>query len=228
MNIQHTLLATLIAISATSAFADDMAGMSMEKDNSAIRGTASVDSNRSYGPVNPVLETASKYTDRTRLPCSNPTTLTLNSPTSGAAHINLIDYSAAQQAALGNPIFHQMVANKQFGYTFEFKTPTGCCEIGNGTLTVYYRAVQGGSSAASSDAGNDSGALIRNGVGVGGGHIYSQFPFAAGTQKVVSYSVPAGWIASGRVSMISQDDTAVDHITLTAQMCCVHATPATP
>ncbi len=229
LTLTQTLLALALSISASSAFADDMTTMHMagEASNSS-RGNSAIDSSRSYGPVNPGLESSSKYVDRGRLPCSNPTTLTLNTPTSGPAHINPTDFSAAQQAALGSPSFHQLIANKQFGYTFDFKTPGGCCEIGAGTLTVYYRAVQGGSSANSSDAGNDVGELIRNGVGSGGGHIYTQFPFAAGTQKVVNYSVPAGWIASGRVSFIAEDDTAVDHATLTAQMCCVHATPATP
>jgi hypothetical protein len=206
----QTLLALALAASASSAFA----------------GGPSFDSSRVL-TQGPALGGAAIAVSRP-LPCSNPTTLTINTPTAGVANIDVLHDFSHQQPALGAPIFHQTTANKQFGYTFNFKMPEGCCEVSAGKLTVYYRAVQGGSSATSSDAGNDIGELIRNGVGSGGGPIYSSFPFAAGTTTVKTYTVPANWIASGRVSFIAEDDTAVDHATLTAQMCCVHMTPVTP
>jgi hypothetical protein len=222
--INHTgsaLITLVLAISATSAFADNSAmssNMKASDSRTNLEGRAYTEAPRLSGSAMEV----------TRLPCNNPTTLTVNSPTSGPAHFSTLDFTPSQQAGIGSPIFHQMTNNKQFAYTFEFKTPGGCCEIGAATLTVYYRAIQGGSSATAADAGNDAGGPIRHGVGVGGGHIYTQFPFVAGSQKTVSYSIPAGWIASGRVSFNAEDDTAVDHATLTAQMCCVHATTATP
>jgi hypothetical protein len=206
LTTRQALLALTLAVSASAAFAGDMAGMRMLETASAMP--------------------ASNEVRPTRLPCNNPTTLTINSPTSGPATFDPTDFLSSQIPALGSPIFHQTTANKQFAYTFKFKLPEGCCEVSAGKMTVYYRAIQGGSSNNSSDSGNDAGGPIRHGYGLGGGQLYSQFPVIAGSTLVKTYTIPAGWMASGRVSLSAEDDTAVDHISLTAQMCCVHDTPA--
>ena len=165
LNTTQTLLALALAVSASSAFA----------------GGPSFDSGRVLTEKNTAMEGAAIAINR--LPCSNPTTLTINSPTSGPAAYDPQDFPAQHAAGLTS-IFHQTTANKQFDYTFKFKMPEGCCEVAPGKLTVYYRAVQGGSSSTAADAGNDLGSLVRNGVGQpGGGAIYSSFPFAAGTQN---------------------------------------------
>lgn len=126
-------------------------------------------------------------------------------------------------------VFNQTQSNKHFGHTFQFKAGEGaCCQANPGVLTVTYRALTNGTSNKTADAGNDGGGPVRNGVALGGsyGYIWPATGVTAGQTVTKSYQIPASWIASGRVSFMAQDDTAVVKATLTVSGCCVHRTEA--
>lgn len=124
--------------------------------------------------------------------------------------------------------------NQNFGDTFSLKQTGKCCEYNAGTLTVTYRALQGGCKGSSTSA-NDAGGLIYHGAGVAGssGFIPWHWHNSPGCAQYVStgdvvtvvYTVPANIVASGRVSFSEEDDTAVVSATLRVTGCCVNPTP---
>lgn len=124
---------------------------------------------------------------------------------------------------------NQTQSNKHFGHTFQFTPPAdgGCCQYNDGTLVVTYKAVNKGTSNKTSDAGNDTSGLVRNGASApGGGFLWPNTGVAAGTVLTKTFTVPASWMASGRVSFYAQDDTAVTKATLSMSRCCI--TPTRP
>lgn len=162
--------------------------------------------------------------------CPNPQQITITMPSSGVgpspASPTLSDFPPP---SAGWPVtgsaFNQTQSDKQFGHTFNFKRPQAeCCQYGDGVLTVTYKALSSGAS-------NDAGGPFRNGQAfnsmqpTGYNHIWGNAPVAVGTVVTKSYPIPAGWIASGRVSFGAQDDTAVVKATLQINGCCLTPTP---
>ena len=128
--------------------------------------------------------------------------------------------------------------NQNFGDTIHFKKPNSrCCQFNAGSLTVTYRALQGGCIHSSTSA-NDAGGLIYHGAGVPGssGFIPWYWHSIAGCKQGVStgdtvtvvYAVPASIVATGRVSFSEEDDSAIVSATLRVSGCCVQPTQIRP
>lgn len=163
-------------------------------------------------------------------PCPHPVALTLTSPASQTTQY-AADFPTTLNVA--GAVFNQTQTNKHFGHTFQFKPPEGkCCQANPGVLTVTYKALSNGSSHKSTDAGNDGGGPVRNGVALnnmqpgGYNYIWPANGVTAGQTTVKTYSIPASWVASGRVSLMAQDDTAVVKAVLQVSGCCVTPTQA--
>ncbi|MDO8802620.1 hypothetical protein [Phenylobacterium sp.] len=116
--------------------------------------------------------------------------------------------------------------NKFFLHTFQWKPPQ-CCQILGATLTITLRANQAGTSAAGSDAGNDSMGVMSNGVAFPGlnGAVYTAFPVAINQPTtrvyVMSAAALAAMNADNRLSFYVQDDTRVLSAKLQINRCCV-------
>ena len=156
--------------------------------------------------------------------CPHPHNVTLTP--SGAPTPDLREFPA--NSNVGGSVWNQTVFNKHFGHTFRFEQPKGdCCQYSPGVLTVTYKALDGG-GVGSSSSSNDGGGAVHKGLSVPGayGYIFGNAPVATGTVVTKTYTIPAGIMASGKVSLYAQDDTAVVSATLRISGCCV--TPTRP
>lgn len=113
--------------------------------------------------------------------------------------------------------------NTCFRYTFKWRPETECCQCTNATLTIKYKSLQGGQSATSNDAGNDSMSLWSNGSAIPGTSqaLYSNFPFQPGQTGTKTIPIKCEWLKGNRLSLILQDDTAVVSATLDVVGCCI-------
>jgi hypothetical protein len=159
--------------------------------------------------------------------CPQPVTMMLTAQSSSST-LHSADFPSGLNVSSSSLNHTQL--NKHYGYTFEFKPPaTGCCQFNEGILTVSYKTLSKGTSNKTSDAGNDTGGPVRNGTSAAGaGYIWPNSGVASGATTTKTYTIPAEWIASGRVSFYSQDDTAVTSATLRVSGCCVTNTRPAP
>jgi hypothetical protein len=162
--------------------------------------------------------------------CPHPVGLTLTAQSGPATQV-ASDFPSSWNVA--GAVFNDTQTDRQFGHTFVFKVPEGkCCQANDGRLVVTYRALTTGRGHQSTDAGNDAGGPVRNGVALNnmqpGGYNYIWPAGGVAQNQTVtrSYAIPASWVASGRVSFIAQDDTAVVKAVLMVSGCCV--TPIQP
>ena len=154
------------------------------------------------------------------VPCPIP--MHINLTASSGATPYAADFPAKCSGGYGSTLNGNKF-NTCFRYTFKWKPKTECCECIKGTLTVNYRSIQGGQSATSNDAGNDSMSLWSNGSAVAGTSqpLYSTFPFSAGQTGTKTIPLKCEWLKNNRLSFIVQDDTAVTSATLDVVGCCI-------
>lgn len=159
-----------------------------------------------------------------RSSCPAPLNLTLQ----GAAPIVLVtaDFTPAQ---LNNQVgFNYGGTDKQFLYTFRWDRRHKCCQITSAVLTLVMKANSGGQSSTSSDAGNDSFAMMHLGVGVPGNSagVYNHWPFNPGQGSTRTLSLNAAGLAiinqENHLSLAVQDDTMVQAVTLQLSGCCLN------
>lgn len=111
--------------------------------------------------------------------------------------------------------------DRHFRHTFTWKSPTDCCQAVRGTLTFKYKALQGGQSATSPNAGNDGVIIYKNGSNLLGLPIYTTFPFPAGYTGTKTIQLTAAMLTNNNLSFQVQDDTAVISATLDVDICCI-------
>ena len=121
-------------------------------------------------------------------------------------------------------VYNQTAINQIFEDTFVLpKPPPGdCCQYQSGTLTVTYRALQGGPANSSTSANDDAGLgpmrPTNNWTRV---WLNNTGSVATGAVKTITYPIPPAMIASGSVIFGVEDDTAVVSATLSISGCCV-------
>ncbi len=159
------------------------------------------------------------------VPCPAPFSATIEATT---PHIVAADFNAAQlanhQEALG-----YTVANKGYAHTFEWKPNAPCCQVTKATLVVKMKSIEGGTSATSSDAGNDIIAVLGSGgVAIAPYHepVYGpKFPFPAGTLVTKTWDIQGAALSklntAHTLSFYVQDDTTVLSATLQLTGCCL-------
>lgn len=159
------------------------------------------------------------------MPCPQPITLKLTHGGPGVHTAGQPD--PADFGSLPGGTYNQTSINQWFRDSFHFKTSNSkCCQFKDGKLTVVYRALQAGPANSSTSANDDGGVWSGSGLltGASGGRIFSG-AVTLGQMATIPYVVPAGLIASGKVSFAAEDDTAVVSATLEISGCCLDPTP---
>lgn len=164
--------------------------------------------------------------------CPYPFTKTLQA--SGAS------VNAADMPAGWNSHLHQGIGgtalNAWSGYSFDVKKQLPgqpCCQVTSATLTVTFKALQGGPCGSSTSA-NDAWSIMSNGHAVAAGvappagAIYcpSSNPIATGytTTKTVTFdqAVLNNILSGGFLSIYAEDDTEIVSASLVISGCCVN------
>lgn len=154
-------------------------------------------------------------------PCPHPYSQTLTGGPTGAGTPVLADFPPVVHPSLAGAVWNQTATDKHFAHTFRFPTlDRNCCLITKGTLTVTIKALnsgQKGSSAANNDAVN----VYSNGALIGQQQPWLNTGVTAGTTATVSFPIPATALATGMVSFVVQDDSAVVSAQLVIEGCCL-------
>ncbi len=120
------------------------------------------------------------------------------------------------------PSFGGLTINRHFRHTFQFPPNELCgqCVEGKNTLTLRYRALQGG-PAFSSTSVNDGVALYSNGAMVPGTSqpLYSG-KVITGQLGTKTIKLECKWLTDNRLSFAVQDDTSVTSATLDVDFSC--------
>ncbi|MBT9596152.1 MAG: hypothetical protein IV094_09235 [Vitreoscilla sp.] len=131
--------------------------------------------------------------------------------------------SGGLHGGLQGSVIGQTQTDKWFGHTFEFKPSGGkCCSYNPGKLTVVYKSLTNGPN-------NDGSYVVHNGQVVNfsptAQYIWPGQTATLGQTITKVFAVPPGIMASGQVSFMAQDDTAVLSARLEGTGCCVEPTP---
>lgn len=157
--------------------------------------------------------------------CPKPIYMTLNANTPNLFQADFSPASfSAQRVGLNST-----ATNKFFLHTFQWKSAARNCQITSAVLTVKMKSNNGGSSAAASDAGNDTISVVVNGAGVPpfSERVYSAVntPFSAGQAATKVWNLTGAALtainANSRLSFSVQDDTMVQSATLVLRGCCL-------
>lgn len=179
-----------------------------------------------YAFIAMLLCTAGSASAQTAVPCPNsvPQTITAAPPSVDAADFNAASLAAQQ------PGLHYSGSNKQFLYTFKWRSPE-CCKIMSATLTVKMHSNEPGSGRTASDSGNDRIAIVAHGGhGAGipgyGDWVYTSptFPQNQAASRVwnLTGAALASLNANNTLSFVVEDDTSVDSATLVLNRCCIN------
>lgn len=154
----------------------------------------------------------------TAIPCPVPLQVNLTSPPPAAATPFAADFPSA---GVVEPNFGGTATNRHFRHTFTWKAATDCCQYIKGTLTITYKALNGGQSATTPDAGNDKWYVFKNGASLTGGSLYTSFPFSAGQTGTKTIPLTHAMLSGDRLSFLVQDDTSITSAKLNVVGCCV-------
>jgi len=166
------------------------------------------------------------------VPCPDPITHT---ETVSAPSPAVVDPSQLPPSFVSppnaEPNFGGTMPNRLFRHTFQFKLPNRkCCQCTDVTLTLKLKALKPGTNHQSSDAGNDTWYIFKNGKHCGtpanANFVYDMPPsFNAGHAVTKTIKVPCGCLAvSGNTAKLTfavQDDTSVEAATLNVRGCCL-------
>jgi hypothetical protein len=156
-----------------------------------------------------------------QVPCPTPRHIHLTAPLPVAATPFAADFPAVPPVGL-EPNFGGTTMDKHFRHTFTFPPPSElCCQCveGKNTLTIRYKALQGGAANSSSSA-NDTMGIIVNGVTASSLQLFSG---KVTTGQIGTKTIPlkCSWLTNNRLSFAFQDDTSVISATLDLDFCCV-------
>jgi hypothetical protein len=118
------------------------------------------------------------------------------------------------------PDFGGSTVNRCFRQTFTWKPPGPQCTCLSGTLTLHYKALQGGAAGSSSSA-NDTVAIYSGGSVVPGTSqaLYSG-NVTTGQTGTKTIQVSCNILKNDRLSFLVQDDTSVTSASLQVVYCC--------
>lgn len=153
-----------------------------------------------------------------------PHTITMTAPPPVVATPYTADFPAHQPI---EPNFNGTTANRWFEHTFNWTAPGQGCRCLSAELTIRYKALQGGASVISSDAGNDTVGIYSGGslVPGTGQRLYTTFPFSAGQPGTKTIRLSCDMLKNNRLSFLVQDDTSVTSATLHIVYCCPPCPP---
>lgn len=138
----------------------------------------------------------------------------------GASSPVLSDFPPSTHPALAGSVWNQTATDRTFGHTFRFPAYGDCCLATSGTLTVTIKALANGSVGGSS-ANNDAINVYSAGQLIGTKQPWLTTGVTAGTTATASFPIPATALATGMVSFLVQDDSAVVSATLVVEGCCI-------
>ncbi len=154
--------------------------------------------------------------------CPVPMNVNLTAPPPTAATPYAPDFPPPPSPPSGiEPNFGGTVIDRHFRHTFTWKPLTECCQYLQGTLTFTYKALSGGKSATSSDAGNDTWVIYKGTSVLASGKVYGSFPFSPGTTGTKTIPLTPAMLTGDRLSFLVQDDTSITSATLNVVACCV-------
>lgn len=170
--------------------------------------------------ASPALSQADKPRPRPMM-CPNPQYETI-APASVAPVQN--QFSAAVWA-VPHANLNETVPNKMFLHTFQWKD-AGCCQVMGAKVTMRLKSLAGASSRTASDAGNDSFGLWNAGASLAGsGGFAWPLGTAAGTVTTKTIVLTPAMLASingnNMLSVVVQDDTTVEAVSLQLNRCCL-------
>src|SRR6185295_17872409 len=153
--------------------------------------------------------------------CRKPRHIHLTATSPQLATVVAADFSTVPVAL--EPSFGGLSINRHFRHTFTFPAANelcGQCVEGKNTLTLRYKALQGG-PAGSSTSANDTMSIASNGVGVPGTSqsLYSG-NVTTGQVGTKTIKLECKWLTDNRLSFAVQDDTSVTSATLDVDFCC--------
>ncbi len=154
-----------------------------------------------------------------------PKTIVLSAAAAAPTNPNPADFPPAPPLPTTvSPNFGFSTPNTHLRHTFSFPAPCregNCCEIQKATLELQIKALQGGQSHQSSDAGNDKWYIYKNGTLLASGYLWNSFPVASGQTQTLTIPMQPAWLNGCRLSFTTQDDTSVMAAKLTVTGCCV-------
>lgn len=145
-------------------------------------------------------------------------TLTFGPPTAPAPIAS--EFPATVQPAIAGSVWNQTAVNKAFGHTISFPGERQCCVMTSGRLEVKIKALQGG-RVGSATSVNDAVNVYANGQNIAYQQPWLANGVATNTVTTVTFQLSAQQLASGRLSIYVQDDSAVQSIKLTVSGCCI-------
>lgn len=156
------------------------------------------------------------------LRCPIPRHVHLTAPLPVAATPFAADFPTTPAVVL-EPNFAGITTNRHFRHTFTLPPPSEkeCCQCveGKNTLTLQYRALQGGAAGSSSSA-NDGVAIYSNFSALSSLPLYVG-NVTTGQLGTKTIRLKCNWLANNRLSFAVQDDTSVISATLDVDFCCV-------
>jgi len=170
-------------------------------------------------PIKPIP----KPIPKPRISCPDPGYVLIDRKN---AYFDPSEFNASQLSnSHGN--FNSNHINKKFLHTIIWKPKRKCCQVIKARLVIKFRANQDGHSLTSSDAGNDSVSLVKNG-GINiipSEKIYNNHSFSVGNTTTKSWSLSGSQLnclnLTKKLSIYVQDDTAVTSIKLKLWVCCL-------
>jgi hypothetical protein len=154
--------------------------------------------------------------EKQRIPCPNPTHVSLTAPLPVAATPYVPDFPTGPCSAGFEPNFGGTKFDRCFRHTFRWKAETKRCQNIKGRLTIKYKALQSGVGPA-----NDTVAIFSNGAVVSG----TSLPLYSGSVTIgqtgtKTILLTAAMLTNNRVSFLLQDDTSVISAKLDVVVCC--------
>lgn len=154
--------------------------------------------------------------------CPVPMQISLTAPPPGVATPLAADFPLPPSPPSGvEPNFGGTQINRHFRHTFTWKPTTKCCQYLQGTLTLTYKALSGGQTATSPNAGNDKWYIFKSATVMASGPLYASFPFPAGQTGTKTIPLTPAMLAGDRLSFMVQDDTSITSAKLDVAACCV-------
>jgi hypothetical protein len=156
--------------------------------------------------------------------CPKPQHISLTQA-AGAATPVLANFPTIPCSAGFEPNFGGTTLDRCVRHTFSFPPPSElCCQCVEGkhnTLTLRYKALQGGPAGSASSA-NDTFAIFSNGLAISGtSHALYSGAVTTGQIGTKTIRLKCSWLTNNQLNFLIQDDTSLISATLNVNACCV-------
>ena len=166
--------------------------------------------------------TGEKPTDPRGSPCPCPQPFNVQLvKNSGATSPVASDFRPDIVLRMNESPYNGTVVNKFFADTLQWKVPTSkTCEL-KGQVTIKLK------NLGTNLSNNDTAQVMANqvpvsGMSLGPGAVWTST--TAGQLRTLTYQLTTDMMLSGRLSFVTQDDTAVQEIRVEIQGCCINPT----